>query len=95
MTRARTQTTGYNRPLSPTNPPKTPRAQQLLARSRGGVAEAHLPKKPPHRHQFDGGNKCKVCGLEVNGLADGLKAIGYTEGEVAEATALVDEEAKR
>lgn len=53
---------------------------------------ARKPAKPPHAHRFDGGNKCKVCGLVVESLADGLRAIGYTEGELAEAMALVAEE---
>lgn len=62
--RHKNQTKGFagNRPLSPrTQPPTTPRARELLARSRGGVAEAPLPMKPPHVHRWEGG-RCKVCG---------------------------------
>jgi len=59
--RAKKQTTGYGRPLGPTNPkPMTAAARKLLARSRGSVAP--LPKKPPHAHRYVDG-ACSVCAL--------------------------------
>jgi len=49
MSRAKTQTTGFGRPLGARNPPQTQRARELLARSRGGVVVAERPLDPPGR----------------------------------------------
>jgi hypothetical protein len=62
MSRAKTQTTGYGRPLGPSNPkPMTEAAKKLLARSRGNQLQparfngiefpAARPLLPPHRRR--------------------------------------------
>lgn len=63
MSRARTQTTGYNRPLN--GPPRTPHVAALLARARGKTIEqvhASRPLVRPHTHVFELGG-CNVCGM--------------------------------
>jgi len=70
MSRAKTQTTGFGRPLGPRNPPQTQRARELLARSRGGVAVAQLPMRPPKPrewflHTINRAETCNECGRVI------------------------------
>lgn len=63
MARNPNQQLGYGRPFSKTKPSQSPRAQQLIARSKGVAVEAPRPLKPPHRHQYVNG-LCSVCQLQ-------------------------------
>lgn len=60
MARHPNQKLNYGRPL---NGPTPPRAQQLLARSKGKLPDLVLPKAPPHVCDFgQASGRCRRCG---------------------------------
>jgi hypothetical protein len=64
--RQKTQTTGYNRPLGPSNQkPMTEAARKLLARSRGTPVSEMPRPLAPGQHVCDFGQmskRCRRCG---------------------------------